>query len=109
MATTAVEKRTSVPTLVLLYNGLEVSRHLVSPGKPVIIGRSKGSDVVISLLGLSRRHTQVIYDSGVVTVRDLGSQNGTFVFLMISFLTPLASWSLSPRLWVVKPQYQRFR
>lgn len=77
--TTAVEKRAPVPTLVLLYNGLEVSRHLVGASKPLIIGRSKGSDVVISLLGLSRRHSKVSVEGGAVIVRDLGSQNGTWV------------------------------
>lgn len=67
------------PTLVLLYNGLEVSRHLLLPEKPVIVGRSKTCDVVIGLLGLSRRHARITWENGVVTVSDLGSQNGTWV------------------------------
>lgn len=77
--TTAVEKRAAIPTLVLLYNGLEVSRHAVSPSKSVTVGRSKGCDIVISLLGLSRRHAQITAHDETISVRDLGSQNGTWV------------------------------
>ncbi len=65
------------PQLVLLYNGLEVSRHDVD--RDLIIGRSKTSDVVISLLGLSRRHARISRDGGEVSVEDLDSQNGTWV------------------------------
>jgi len=66
------------PTLVLLYNGMEVSRHPVPEGE-MVIGRSKTCDVVISLLGLSRRHTKVSRVGKEVTIADLGSQNGTWV------------------------------
>ncbi len=66
------------PTLVLLFNNIEVSRHPVNPDG-LTIGRSKQCDVVISLLGLSRKHTRVsVVDDGVA-VEDLGSQNGTWV------------------------------
>jgi hypothetical protein len=55
-----------------------VSRHPVQL-EGLTIGRSKQCDVVISLLGLSRKHTRVtVTDEGVV-VEDLGSQNGTWV------------------------------
>lgn len=67
------------PTLVLLYNGLEVSRHGVDDMLDTIIGRSKSSDVVISLLGLSRRHTRVTREGEQIFVEDMGSQNGTWV------------------------------
>jgi pSer/pThr/pTyr-binding forkhead associated (FHA) protein len=66
------------PTLVLLFNGLEMSRHpMLDTG--LIVGRSKQSDVVISLLGLSRRHSRIVSGDEGVTVEDLGSQNGTWV------------------------------
>lgn len=77
--TTAVETRPAVPALVLLYNGLEVSRHRISGKKPLVIGRSKTSDLVISLLGLSRKHATVSMDEHGVVAKDLGSQNGTWV------------------------------
>lgn len=66
------------PTLVLLYNGLEVSRHPVGSAK-LTVGRSKQCDVVIGLLGLSRKHAQIERKGKEVFVEDLGSQNGTWV------------------------------
>lgn len=66
------------PTLVLLYNGMEVSRHPIG-GQKLTIGRSKQCDVVIGLLGLSRKHAQIEKRGKEVTVEDLGSQNGTWV------------------------------
>jgi pSer/pThr/pTyr-binding forkhead associated (FHA) protein len=65
------------PTVALLFNGNEVSRHSIGNG--VVIGRSKGCDVVISLLGLSRRHTRLEKRGNDVFVIDLESQNGTWV------------------------------
>ena len=66
------------PTLVLLYNGMEVSRHPIG-GAKLSIGRSKQCDVVIGLLGLSRKHAQIEKRGKDVLVEDLGSQNGTWV------------------------------
>lgn len=66
------------PTLVLLFNGMEVSRHPVGL-EGLVIGRSKQCDIVISLLGLSRKHTRVSVTDDGVAVEDLGSQNGTWV------------------------------
>lgn len=73
-----IEKAKGEPTLVLLFNGMEVSRHPIGPGG-LTVGRSKASDVVISLLGLSRKHAKIARSGNSVTVEDLGSQNGTWV------------------------------
>ena len=45
----------------------------------VIIGRSSASDVAIADPSLSRRHSAVHLDRGAYTLRDLESNNGTFV------------------------------
>lgn len=66
------------PTLVLLFNGMEVSRHVLGAGG-LTVGRSKASDVVISLLGLSRKHARIAKAKEGILVEDLGSQNGTWV------------------------------
>lgn len=66
------------PTFVLLLNGLEVSRHPLTSAE-LTIGRSKQCDIVISLLGLSRRHARIWPADEGVLVEDLGSQNGTWV------------------------------
>ena len=73
-----VEYMPPQPTLVLLFNGMEVSRHPYDePG--LVVGRSKQCDVVISLLGLSRRHSRIFATDEGIAVEDLGSQNGTWV------------------------------
>ena len=66
------------PTLVLLFNSMEVSRHPLGTAG-LTVGRSKGADVVISLLGLSRKHARITKAKGGFVVEDLGSQNGTWV------------------------------
>ncbi len=76
--TTAVEAKPAQPTFVLLYNGLEVSRHPVGD-QVMTVGRSKQCDIVISLLGLSRKHATITPGDEGLTVEDLGSQNGTWV------------------------------
>lgn len=65
------------PTLILLYNNLEVGRYAVD--HELVVGRSKKTDIVISLLGLSRRHARIWPDGGRILVDDMGSQNGTWV------------------------------
>lgn len=77
-ATTSVESKPAQPTFVLLYNGLEVSRHPVRDAE-LVVGRSKQCDIVISLLGLSRKHARIFPGDEGVVVEDLGSQNGTWV------------------------------
>jgi pSer/pThr/pTyr-binding forkhead associated (FHA) protein len=78
--TTKLDALPKKPTLVLLYNGLEVSRHELYSRRPMVVGRSKKCDVEIGLLGLSRRHAEIKpIGDGAYEVVDLGSQNGTWV------------------------------
>jgi DNA-binding winged helix-turn-helix (wHTH) protein len=53
-------------------------RHLLKEGDNVI-GRAKDCEVSIELASISRHHAVVALNSGQMTVRDLGSKNGTFV------------------------------
>jgi hypothetical protein len=64
--------------LVVSFNGMEVSQHPITAAG-LVIGRSKQCDICISLLGLSRRHTQVEVGGDGVVVIDLGSESGTWV------------------------------
>jgi pSer/pThr/pTyr-binding forkhead associated (FHA) protein len=50
----------------------------IDPGK-TIIGRKDDCDLRIPLGEVSRKHALLIADKGVVTLRDLGSANGTYV------------------------------
>jgi ABC transport system ATP-binding/permease protein len=50
------------------------------PVKPIRIGRTPGNDLVVSDLGVSRRHAELRKSpSGRYQIIDLGSHNGTFV------------------------------
>lgn len=45
----------------------------------VVIGRADGNQVVIDHVSVSRRHAQLVIESGRVTISDMGSGTGTFV------------------------------
>jgi predicted component of type VI protein secretion system len=46
---------------------------------PVVIGRSRSTDVTLGHPLVSRHHCEVFEANGVLMVRDLGSLNGTYV------------------------------
>jgi adenylate cyclase len=48
-------------------------------GVTLVVGRAPTSDVPVIDPTISRRHAEVDYRDGSITVRDLGSSNGTFV------------------------------
>ena len=45
----------------------------------LVLGRSRGCDVVLSSEAVSRRHAQLFFRDGNWVIRDLGSTNGTRV------------------------------
>ena len=48
-------------------------------GVPLIIGRAPTCDLPVFDPTISRRHAELVSDGAVLSVRDLGSSNGTFV------------------------------
>jgi hypothetical protein len=48
-------------------------------GQQIIVGRSSDLDMVLVEEMVSRRHARIDMKSGVITIEDLGSTNGTFV------------------------------
>lgn len=44
-----------------------------------LIGRLDDCHVRIPIAGVSRKHCEIVVDSGSITIRDLGSSNGTYV------------------------------
>lgn len=46
---------------------------------PVVIGRSRSTDVTLTHPLVSRHHCEVFEADGVLMVRDLGSLNGTYI------------------------------
>lgn len=68
-----------IPLLVLRYNDVEAQRFPLESAQ-VVVGRSRECDIQIAERRLSRRHCELKKnDADRVFVRDLGSQNGTFV------------------------------
>ncbi len=49
------------------------------PSSVTVIGRRKDCDLCIPVINVSRKHCQLNQDQGTLTVRDLGSRNGTLV------------------------------
>jgi pSer/pThr/pTyr-binding forkhead associated (FHA) protein len=72
------EAAPDAPLLVLKYNDVELQRFTLSSER-CLVGRAKDCDVQIAERRLSRRHCEIIRDSGGFVVQDLGSQNGTYV------------------------------
>ena len=64
--------------VVVELNGKEVAReHLKGPS--LVIGRDASVDIHLDNRALSRRHAQIEKRGAAIWIRDLGSQNGTFV------------------------------
>ncbi|MCF7954607.1 MAG: FHA domain-containing protein [Phycisphaerae bacterium] len=49
------------------------------PSTVTIVGRRQDCDLCVPLMVISRRHCAMNMDGGVLSIRDLGSSNGTFV------------------------------
>ena len=45
----------------------------------MVIGRTNVCDLRIPLTSVSRKHCEIVVEGGKITVRDLGSSNGTFL------------------------------
>ncbi len=64
---------------------LETSSHLLSPGdtfplgEGIVIGRGRGSGIVVGDSFASARHARIFLRSGQYWLEDLGSKNGTYL------------------------------
>lgn len=67
-------------TLTVRSPDIKPIDYLLKPG-PNSLGRRHGNDVVIADEAASREHAQIHLDakSNAITIRDLGSRNGTFI------------------------------
>lgn len=66
-----------MPKIVLLQDGQSVQVPLNKP--KLVLGRLPECDVKLNSNMVSRRHAELSVDGDVVSIRDLGSGNGTFV------------------------------
>ncbi len=51
----------------------------IAPGQTIVVGRAVTTDLPIFDPTVSRRHAELVHTNDGVTVRDIGSSNGTFV------------------------------
>ncbi|MHC4392024.1 MAG: FHA domain-containing protein [Planctomycetota bacterium] len=66
--------------LTVVFGGRTIERRDVDTHhEKFVIGRSRECDLVIDNLGISRAHSEIILENGVPILRDLKSNNGTFV------------------------------
>ena len=65
-------------TLVANNSETSISRIDLQPGINTF-GRADGNHHVIPLGSVSSRHAEMVWNDGTISVRDLGSTNGTFV------------------------------
>ncbi|MDP2308391.1 MAG: FHA domain-containing protein [Pseudomonadota bacterium] len=62
--------------LVIRRDGHPERRMVLVPGT-VVVGRADDNDVVLSEIGVSRRHARIAVAEGSIVVEDMGSGNGT--------------------------------
>ncbi len=62
--------------LVIRRDGHPERRMVLVPGA-VVVGRADDNDVVLSEIGVSRRHARIAVDDAGIVVEDMGSGNGT--------------------------------
>lgn len=67
------------PACLVIYSGPETGRRLLLDAGRMVIGRGQDASHAIDDPGLSRRHAELLVDGPGVTLRDLGSSNGTWV------------------------------
>jgi len=65
-------------SLVMFKEDGQQKEFPLAPGK-TIVGRREECDLRIPLAEISRKHALVIVEGNVVTLRDLGSANGTYI------------------------------
>ena len=64
---------------IVLVTQQAVTSHLLPPGATLVIGRGSEAGVQVDAPGVSRLHACIENSNGQVSVRDLGSTNGTLI------------------------------
>ncbi len=73
------EDRPPVDATLLIMKEDGTSQEIVLRKPRVVVGRESDCDLRIPLASVSRQHCEFVVEDGKVTVRDLGSSNGTYV------------------------------
>ena len=68
-----------MPEYWICLNDTIVSRFTIDEGASLVVGRGTDADVILDNTAISRHHTRLTLQSGILMAEDLGSLNGTFV------------------------------
>jgi serine/threonine protein kinase len=69
----------TVPRVRVLDDSGQTIQVVEVKSQGLTIGRQSGNDIVLAGQGISRQHLQVLWDGRQVSVKDLGSSNGTIL------------------------------
>jgi diguanylate cyclase (GGDEF)-like protein len=64
---------------LVLYSGMDTGKRYALDAELMVVGRAPESEVFVDNPGISRRHAELRVAGDTVTLRDLGSSNGTHV------------------------------
>ncbi len=64
---------------LVMFRKKGVNKSFALPSSVTVIGRRQDCDLCIPLMVVSRRHCELNIDQDRLTLRDLGSRNGTFL------------------------------
>jgi len=73
------ERRAQMEVNLILFKKDGSTRTFHLPSTVTTIGRRKDCDLCVPLMSVSRRHCELNLDQGRLSIRDLGSKNGTFL------------------------------
>jgi pSer/pThr/pTyr-binding forkhead associated (FHA) protein len=65
--------------IILTHKDKVVSKHTITSGSELSIGRQHGNDIIIDNLAVSGRHALIRHEKEGLFLTDAGSTNGTFV------------------------------
>lgn len=74
-----LEDAKSAPPVLVVISGKPLGKSFTLEKERVILGRDLTADISIGETAISRKHTEFVIANSAVTVRDLGSTNGTYV------------------------------
>lgn len=65
--------------ILILFKKDGSTKNFRLPSSVTTVGRRRDCDLCIPIMPISRRHCEINMDQNRLTIRDLGSKNGTFV------------------------------
>jgi diguanylate cyclase (GGDEF)-like protein len=63
---------------LIVLAGSSVGEMYKITSEKTVIGRGQQADIQVIDEGISRRHAEIVHESGQIVIRDLGSTNGTY-------------------------------